>query len=196
MCENCWRHAGSLKRNLDDLAAEVKRIKAGKATLSGFEQWADKPAGQRGKLAGKLGKGIKAGDLKQGVQDIERGVKDVKKVVKDVRRDVGELRKDAESVEKGARAVAKDVKAAAKVRCARCNRIRYIQQKYAFVPSHAMNALKAMLSDAVEVNDRCQGWHFLETHALNAQAAPNCVILCIIYMPPEYLNCDGLPSYT
>lgn len=110
--------AGALKRTMDDLQAEAKRIKQGKPTLAGFEQWAEAPAKKGGKELGKsvkgLGKGLKAGDLEKGVKDIEKGVKDVQKGVKDFSKDVKELRKDAEAIGKDAEKAVKDVKAAAK----------------------------------------------------------------------------------
>ena len=112
-------HTGALKRTMDDLQAEAKRIKQGKPTLAGFEQWAEAPAKKGGKELGKsvkgLGKGLKAGDLEKGVKDIEKGVKDVQKGVKDFSKDVKELRKDAEAIGKDAEKAVKDVKAAAKV---------------------------------------------------------------------------------
>lgn len=46
-------HAGAMKRTMDDLDAEAERIKQGKATLEGFEQWAVVPVKKGAKRSEK-----------------------------------------------------------------------------------------------------------------------------------------------
>lgn len=96
--------AGALKRTMDDLEAEAVRIKKGKPTLEGFEQWAENAVPKDMKK--EVGKGVK---------DFEKGFKDVKKGVKDFQKDVYDLSNDAKVVAKDAEAAIKDVKATVKV---------------------------------------------------------------------------------
>jgi hypothetical protein len=90
--------AGALKKTMDDLAAEAERIKAGRATLEGFEHWAVGPTAQRLKK-----------DFSKDAQAIKKGCKDVQKAVRDVEQDVNTVVRDAKEIRRDVAATVRDV---------------------------------------------------------------------------------------